>query len=116
MTVGARTPEELDPLLEDAFVLRDREAFRLLFAQDALLAEAGGLEARGENAIGRALAAFCAADRVYVATPARVLRARETALVVSGSGIHVLRRGDDQSWRSGISLLHLPPPMTEVPR
>ena len=73
MTAGARTPEELDALLEDAFVLRDREAFRLLFAEDALLAEAGGLEARGEDAIGCALDGFCAADRLYVARPGRVL-------------------------------------------
>jgi ketosteroid isomerase-like protein len=111
MTAGARTPDELDALLEDALVLRDREAVRLLFASDALLAVSPGAEVRGEQAIWCALT-----ERHYVARPGRVLRARETALVVAGSAIHVLHRGGDRSWRSRISLLQLPEPTKEERR
>jgi len=40
MRPGARTPEELDALLEDAFVVRDRRALAALFEGDALLVDA----------------------------------------------------------------------------
>jgi len=106
MTAGARTPEELDTLLEDAFVLRDRAAFDALFDDGAVLMK-DGLEARGGEAIGRALAGLWAGDWTYVAHPRRVLQARDTALVVANPGIHVLRRGSDGAWRAAISLLDL---------
>lgn len=106
MTAGARTPEELDTLLEDAFVLRDRAAFDALFDDGAVLMKEG-LEARGGEAIGRALAGLWAGDWTYVAHPRRVLQARDTALVVANPGIHVLRRGSDGAWRAAISLLDL---------
>jgi hypothetical protein len=105
MTAGARTPEELDALLEDAFVLRDRAAFAALFDNGALLMEGRGPEARGGEAIGRAAAELWARGCTYVARPRRVLRSRETALVVADAGIHVLRRGGDGAWRAVISLL-----------
>ena len=107
MTAGARTPEELDTLLEDAFVLRDRAVFGALLDEGAVLAESGGPEARGGDAIGRALAELWARDRTYVACPGRVLQAGDTALLVSEAGIHVLRRRGDGAWRAAISLLEL---------
>ncbi|MEA2331638.1 MAG: hypothetical protein QOH58_1776 [Thermoleophilaceae bacterium] len=110
MTTGARTPEELDTLLEDAFVARDRTLFGALFDDGAVLMEVGGSEARGGEAIGRALAELLARDCTYVARPRRVLQARDTALVVADAGIHVLRRGKDRAWRSAISLLDLDTP------
>jgi uncharacterized protein DUF4440 len=105
MTVGARSPEELDTLFEDAFVLRDRGLFDELFDDGAVLMEAGGKEARGGEAIGHALAELWSRDCTYVARPRRVLQARDTALVVADAGIHVLRRGRDRTWRATISLL-----------
>jgi hypothetical protein len=105
MLAGARTPEELDSLLEDAFVLRDRAVFGALFEEGAVLAEGRGLEAHGGEAIGRALVELWARGRTYVACPRRVLRSRDTALVVADAGIHVLRRGGDGAWRAAISLL-----------
>ncbi|MBA2643930.1 MAG: nuclear transport factor 2 family protein [Solirubrobacterales bacterium] len=105
MNAGARTPEELDTLLEDAFLLRDRAGFDALFTDGAVLKEAGGLEARGADAIGRALAQLWARDCTYVARSRRVLQTRDTALVVADAGIHVLRRGGDGTWRAAISLL-----------
>jgi len=107
MTAGARTPEELDTLLEDGFVLRDRTMFDALFDDGAVLMEAGGLEARGGKAIGRALAERWARDCNYVARPRCVLRARGTALVVADAGIHVLHRSGAGVWRASISLLDL---------
>jgi hypothetical protein len=106
-TAGARTPEELDTLLEDAFVLRDSAALDGLFADGAVLTEAGGLEARGGEEIARALAELWARDRTYVASARRVLRTRDTALVVAHAGVHVLRCDDAGMWRAAISLLEL---------
>ena len=50
MRSGAQTPEELETLLEDTFVVRDRQALAALFEDGAVLG-AGGLEARGGEAI-----------------------------------------------------------------
>jgi hypothetical protein len=107
MTAGAQSPEELETLFEDAFLLRDRAGFDELFDDGAVLAEAGGAEARGSEAIGAALAALWARQCTYLAGPQRVLRARDTALVVADAGIHVLRRRDGGAWRAAISLLDL---------
>ena len=107
MTAGARTPEELDTLLEDAFVLRDGSAAGVLFDDAAVLVDVGGLQARGGEAIGRALADLWTRDFLYVAGRRRVLQSRDTALIVAEDAIHVLRRGSDGAWRSAISLLDL---------
>jgi hypothetical protein len=107
MTAGARTPEELDTLLEDAFVLRDRTLSALLFDDRAVLVESGGLHARGGAAIAAALAELWRGDRIYVARPGQLLRTHDTALLVSDAAVHVLRRADDGAWRAAISLLHL---------
>jgi Domain of unknown function (DUF4440) len=108
---GARTPEELETLLEDAFVLRDGEALAPLFEAGAVLAPGDGPRVtRGRAAIARAAAALWARDRAYVAAPWRVLQARDTALVVGRWGIHVVRRGRDGAWRYAISLLCLDEP------
>ena len=96
----AQIPEELDPLVEDAFVMRDRAVAGELFADGALLV------ARGGQAIGRILDELWARDFTYVARSPRVLRSRDVALVVADGGIHVLRR-DGGVWRSAISLLNL---------
>jgi ketosteroid isomerase-like protein len=107
MTAGARTPEELDMLLEDAFVQRDRAVLDGVFDDAAVLMDAAGTPARGSDAIGRALAELWGRDRTYIAGARQVLQARDTALIAGDAGIHVLRRGDDGTWRAAISLLVL---------
>jgi hypothetical protein len=101
----ARTPEELDTLIEDAFLQRDRAALDDLFADSAVLMNGGGVPVHGRDAIGRALTESW--DRPYVARTRQVLQVRDIALVVADAGIHVLRRGADGAWRASISLLDL---------
>lgn len=98
-------------MFEDAFVLRDGAICDALFAAGAVLAEGGGLQARGPAEIGRALAELWAHDRTYVARTRHVLQTRDTALVVSDSAIHVLQRDRDGAWRAAISLLDLDTPI-----
>lgn len=106
MTTGARTPEELDTLLEDAFVVRDGAVLGRLFDDGAVFADAGGGPVvRGGEAIGRAVGELWAAGGTYVAGPRRVLQARDTALVLGDGAIHVARRGADGVWRAAIALL-----------
>ncbi len=109
MATGARTPEELEALLEDAILLRDRTALDTLFDDGAVLMEGGGVEARGGEAIGDALAQLWTRDCAYVARPKWVLQSHDTALLVADAGIHVLRRGSDRVWRAAISLLNVDP-------
>ena len=62
MRPGARTPEELESLLEDAFLTRDAEALREMFDEGAvLIAGARRQEARGRGAIGRLASSLWAA-------------------------------------------------------
>lgn len=81
MTPGARTPEELDTLLEDAFIANDRAALDELLEPGAVL-------------IGSA----------HVASPSNVLQARDTALLVGEHSISVAVRRDGR-WRFAIALL-----------
>jgi hypothetical protein len=110
MPAGARTPEELETLLEDAFVLHDPQALAELFNPSAMLVASGGLpEARGRRQIARVAAQLWDAERLYLADPRRVLQARDTALAVSGRATNVVRRTDNGSWRYAISVLDLDP-------
>ena len=80
MPAGARTPEELETLLEDAFVLHDPQALAELFQPGAMLVVSGGLpEARGRRQIARVAAQLWDAERSYLADPRRILQARDTA-------------------------------------
>jgi hypothetical protein len=106
MRQGARTPEELETLLEDAFVIRDRDALAELFDDGALLvADDGSREARGGDEIARLAQEMWERDRTYLAEPSRVMQARDTGLVLAKRGIHVVRRGGDGAWRYAIALL-----------
>ena len=106
MPAGARTPEELETLLEDAFVLHDPQALAQLFQPSAMLVVGGGLpEARGRRQIARVAAQLWDLDRSYLAEPRRVLQARDTALVLAGRAINVARRAHHRPWRYAISLL-----------
>ena len=106
MKPGARTPEELESLLEDAFVTRDAEALCEMFEEGAvLIAGTAQLEARGREEIGRLAKALWEGDRTYVADPQQVVQARRTALVLGSGAISVVRRGGDGGWRYTIALL-----------
>jgi hypothetical protein len=108
MDAGARTPEELETLLEDAFVLHDHHALTQLFDPGAVLVAGGGLpEARGHRQIAQVATQLWDSDRRYLADPRRVLQVRDTALVLAGRATNVVRRADDGSWRYAISLLDL---------
>jgi hypothetical protein len=116
MEAGARTPEELETLLEDAFVLHDRQALDQLFQPGAILATGGRLpDARGRQQIARVAAQLWDLDRSYLADPRRVLQVHDTALVLAGHAINVGRRGTDGLWRYAISLLDLDKPTTTSP-
>jgi hypothetical protein len=107
MEGGARSPEELETLLEDAFVIRDGEALIELFEMGAVLVGGDVQEARGEEEIAQFAAALWDRDHTYVADPHRILQARDTALVVADGGINVARRGSDGDWRYVIAFLSL---------
>jgi hypothetical protein len=104
MQRGARTPEELEMLFEDAFVIRDGNALAGLFEDGAVLGAVRG-EARGGEQIGRLAAAMWEREYSYVGDPQRVVQARDTALVVARQGINVVRRRSDGNWLYAISLL-----------
>ena len=106
MRPGARTPEELETLFEDAFVVRDREALAELFEDGAVLVAGSAAEARGGDAIA---ASLWPGELSYIAAPRRVLQANDTALVLGRDGINVVRRGGDGRWRYAISLLDVDP-------
>ena len=81
MPNGARTPEELETLLEDAFLLCDNLALVQLFEPTAVLVAGGGLDdARGHREIARVAAQLWDARRTYLADPRRVLQARDAAI------------------------------------
>jgi hypothetical protein len=105
---GARTPEELETLLEDAFVLHDPQALARLFDPGGLLVVSGELpEARGRRQIARVAAQLWDCERLYLADPRQVFQVRDIALVLTGRAINVVRRTDNGSWRYAISLLEL---------
>jgi hypothetical protein len=107
MRSRARTPEELDALLEDAFVVRDGRAVAALFEREALLVEAAAGEARGAREIARWATQRWRRGVTYFAAQPRVLQAGDTALVLTAEGISVARRHDDRAWRYAIALLSL---------
>jgi hypothetical protein len=110
MNRGARTPEELETLFEDAFVIRDREALIELFESGSVLVGGDVQEARGEEEIARFASDLWERDQTYVAEFHRILQARDTALVLAEGGTNVARRGSDGVWRYAIVSLssHVP--------
>jgi hypothetical protein len=81
MTHGARTPEELETLLEDALITHDAETLAAALEPDGLL-------------IGDA----------FIAGRSRVLQACDTALLIAEESIGVALRRDGR-WRFAIALL-----------
>lgn len=105
METGARTPEELETMFEDAFLLQDAKALLSLFDDGAILITGNGREARGPHNIARATQQMWDQDRTYIAAPRNVLQARDTALLLAGLSTNVVRRDGHGVWRYLISLL-----------
>ena len=105
MIAGARTPEELETLLEDALVIRDHEALAELFEECAMLVADHERTAHGGEEIVRLAMATWAGDHTYVADPQRVMQARDIALIVTERGSNVAHRDRDGTWRYAIVLL-----------
>ncbi|HWH45258.1 MAG TPA: hypothetical protein VNT32_11040 [Thermoleophilaceae bacterium] len=106
MTSGARTPEELDTLFEDALVLRDPGAVASLFDARALLVAGGGAgELRGSEEIQLRAADLWSGGLTYMAGAQRVVQANDLALVFATQGTSVARRGADGAWRYAIALM-----------
>jgi hypothetical protein len=101
---GARTPEELETLREDAGVTRDAAALVALFEDAGVLVVADHPPTRGRDEIARATLALWDDNHVYLAAPPRVVQARDLALVVAERAINVVRRGSDGAWRYVIAL------------
>lgn len=99
--MGARTPEELETLFEDALVLGDRAALASLFVGGAVLAVNDDSSARGEEIVRTALVRWGGGE-AYVADPRQVLLARDIALIVMEHGVNVARRDRDGCWRYAI--------------
>ena len=115
MAVGARTPEDLEILLEDAFVLHNGEAITELFEDGAVLVADGTWEARGGPEIEHLVTEMWQRNRSYLAEPRRIVQAGHTALIMTECGANVVRRGTDGAWRYAIALLsqdHIPPRRT----
>lgn len=103
---GAWTPEELETLFEDAFVIRDRKALAGLFEERAVVVAANGRVVRGHEAIAHLAAAMWERNRTYVADPQRIVQAGDLALILGERAINVARRGSDGGWRYAIALLY----------
>jgi hypothetical protein len=111
MAVGGRTPEDLETLLEDAFVLRSGEAITELFEDGAVFVADGTWEARGGPEIEHLVTEMWQRNRSYLAEPRRIVQAGSTALIMTECGANVVRRGTDGAWRYAIALLsqdHIP--------
>ena len=91
-------------MFEDAFVLGDRQELGALFDDGGVLA-VGGSEARGSDAIATVAGDLWMRGLTYVGGPRRVVQARETALIVTRDGVHVVCRSLEGTWRLAISLL-----------
>ena len=103
MWSGARTPEELETLFEDAWLMRDGPLLAGLLADGAVMATDAHRVPVGLLAGARAL---WAAGRPYVGARPRVLGSRDLALLVSPAAVHVARRDAAGDWRLAIALLH----------
>jgi hypothetical protein len=87
-------------LLEDAFVLGDRDALGALFEAEAVLARSDELSlAHGRRDVVRAVSTMWERRELFLAAPDRVLQARDTALIANPCATSVARRRRDGMWR-----------------
>ena len=93
-------------MLEDALLVREREAVADLFEDGGVIVDgATPRQARGRAQIASFATEIWTHEPTYLAGPDRVLQARDTALVLAPGAINVVRRAADGTWRYAISLL-----------
>ena len=97
MSAGARTPEELETLLEDAFVLRDIDAVTALFVDRAVFVANGSA---GEHPP----LTWSVVER-FVSEARRIVQADDFALLLGERSAGVLHRGADRMWRYTIAVM-----------
>jgi hypothetical protein len=95
----ASSPEELELLLEDAFVLRDDLAAAALFEDGGVLIERTG-DARGPRHVAGLLA-----ERGYLASPSSVTVISDIAVVVGPQTVNISRRDPHGGWRLVAAIL-----------
>ena len=104
MSAAARTPEDLEMLLEDAFVLRDAHALAALFDPASVLVRVADGDVRRWTMHDLA-AGLWPAGATYYSGRRRIVQAADTVLVTAAAAANVMRRGRDGSWRYAICLL-----------
>ena len=110
MRVSGQTPEELETLLEDAFVLQDAQAVARLFDDRSVLVTGPGpTQVRGREEISRVAPSQWEGKRRYLAEPRLVFQAHDTTLLIGDGVINVARRGSDGAWRYVIAVLQVGP-------
>ncbi len=105
MTRAARSPEELELLLEDAILLGDAAAIDDLFTRGGTLA-AGGLHPIGRGPeMFEMLLSWNERGPGYVGNSTAIVQAGRTALLIGRAAVSVARRSRDGSWRFAICSL-----------
>jgi hypothetical protein len=109
--MGASSPEELEVMLEDAFLASDSSVLGDLFEEGAmLLTRHGNGPVRGIEEVTVQVAAMWERGHSHVAGAATIFQAQGTALVLGDDTLSVMRRGGDCRWRYAICVFspHLP--------
>lgn len=96
---GARTPEELETLLEDGVMLGDHKGLTALLEDAAVLVVTNAPPARGQGAIRRLVLATWDEARPYLAACQRIVQTRDIVLIVTEHGTNVARCDRDGTWR-----------------
>jgi ketosteroid isomerase-like protein len=106
MRPGARSPEELELLLEDAFVIGDAAAVADLFDHDAVLVSGSTAgPARGRAEIASLATTMRQHGFTYLTEPRRVVQTADMTLLLAAGTVNVMRRDPRLGWLYAISLL-----------
>ena len=89
----ARSPEELETLLEDALMLQDEAGAAALFEDGGVLVDGSG------DVLARDQAAHVLARQNYVASPSSVTVVSNVAVVVGSQTVNVSCRAPGGGWR-----------------
>jgi hypothetical protein len=101
--MDAATPEELETMLEDAFLSWDRSVLRDLFEEGAVvLAQPERRPARGIEEVTSRVVGMWERGRTVVGGAGTILRTGDTALALGADALSVMRRGGDCRWRYSI--------------
>jgi hypothetical protein len=95
MAPAIQSPEDLEMLLEDAFVLRDPGALAALFEPGAVVAGVAGPQPVSE--LGEAFW-----EIGYWSEPRRIVQGRRTAVVIGTCAVSVMHRSETGSWHYAI--------------